>query len=86
MDTELYEQMRGGTDMGCEHRRIISTNCVVKCLDCGAVLSADFLTVQTAQKQAVQAENAQEGVKVPAEREAQETGKKPGKRRAKKGE
>ena len=34
--------------MNCEHKRLISTNCVLSCLDCGAILPEGF---QTAQKQ-----------------------------------
>lgn len=29
--------------MACEHERIECTNCVKKCLICGAVLPADFI-------------------------------------------
>lgn len=34
--------------MTCEHKNLISTNCVLSCLDCGEVLPEGF---QTAQKQ-----------------------------------
>lgn len=35
--------------MKCEHKRLISTNCVLSCLDCGEVLPEGF---QAAKKQA----------------------------------
>ena len=43
--------------MNCEHKRLISINCVLSCLDCGEVLPEGF---QTAQKQG---KNGSEGEK-----------------------
>ena len=34
--------------MNCEHKRIMSVNCVLHCMDCGEILPEGF---QTAQKQ-----------------------------------
>lgn len=38
--------------MKCEHKRIMSVNCVKKCLDCGEVLPEGFSTVQKQVKNA----------------------------------
>ena len=38
--------------MSCEHRRIKSENCVISCLDCGAILPPEFLTAGNAPKRA----------------------------------
>lgn len=29
--------------MGCEHKRLKSTNCVISCADCGEILPIDYL-------------------------------------------
>lgn len=51
----------------CKHDRIKSVNCVLYCMDCGAVLPADFLA----------------GEYIPDEKTPAEGEKKPVKRRAK---
>ena len=43
--------------MNCEHKHLISTNCVLSCLDCGAILPEGFLTAKK------QAKNEPEGDK-----------------------
>lgn len=37
--------------MACEHKRIKSENCVISCMDCGAILPSDYLATK-AQKPA----------------------------------
>ena len=55
--------------MNCEHKRLISTNCVLSCLDCGAILPEGF---QTAQKQGKNEPEAGKPVKSRAKRKAAE--------------
>lgn len=32
--------------MSCEHKRIKSVNCVISCMDCGAILPIDYLVAR----------------------------------------
>ena len=32
--------------MSCEHKRIKSENCVISCMDCGAILPIDYLVAR----------------------------------------
>ena len=32
--------------MSCEHKRIKSENCVISCMDCGAILPIDYLVAK----------------------------------------
>lgn len=36
--------------MNCEHKRIMSVNCVLHCLDCGEILPEGFQTAQNGVK------------------------------------
>ena len=56
--------------MKCEHKRLISTNCVLSCLDCGEILPEGF---QTAQKQG---KNESEAVKPVKSQAKKRTAKK----------
>lgn len=51
--------------MKCEHKRLISTNCVLSCLDCGEILPEGF---QTAQKQAKNEPESEKPVKSQAKK------------------
>ena len=53
--------------MNCEHKRIMSVNCVKKCLDCGEILPEGF---QTAQKQGKNEPEADKPVKSQAKKRA----------------
>ena len=46
--------------MKCEHKHLISTNCVLSCLDCGEILPEGF---QAAQKQGKNEPEADKPVK-----------------------
>lgn len=56
--------------MNCEHKRIMSVNCVKKCLDCGEILPEGF---QTAQKQAENEPEGDQPVKTRARRKTAKT-------------
>lgn len=56
--------------MNCEHKRIMSVNCVKKCLDCGEILPEGF---QTAQKQAENEPEEVQPVKTRARRKTAKT-------------
>ena len=55
--------------MKCEHKHLISTNCVLSCLDCGEILQEGF---QTAQKQGKNEPEADKPVKSRAKRKTAE--------------
>lgn len=61
--------------MSCEHKRIKSENCVISCMDCGAILPIDYLVAR-------ERIAAQDAAEAPAEAPAEQTKKQ----RRKKGE
>lgn len=44
--------------MSCEHKRIMSVNCVLHCLDCGETLPEGFQTAKKPVKNAPQEDDA----------------------------
>lgn len=56
--------------MNCEHKRIMSVNCVKRCLDCGKILPEGF---QTAQKQVKNESEEVQPVKTRARRKTAKT-------------
>lgn len=56
--------------MKCEHKNIISTNCVLSCLDCGEILPEGW---QAAQKQGKNEPEAEKPVKSRAKKRTAKT-------------
>ena len=50
--------------MSCEHKRIKSENCVISCMDCGAILPIDYLVAR-------ERIAAQDAAEAPAEQAAE---------------
>ena len=63
----------------CEHKRLVCTDNVFTCKDCGAVLPApgqdDEIPVRTKDEMPVRTKNAQEGPQKAAKRKAKKEGK-----------
>ena len=59
--------------MNCEHKHLISTNCVLSCLDCGAILPEGF---QTAQKQGKNEPESEKPVNTQAKKKTAKTARK----------
>lgn len=56
--------------MNCEHKRIMSVNCVLHCMDCGEILPEGF---QAAQKQGKNEPEGEKPVKSQAKKRAAKT-------------
>lgn len=56
--------------MNCEHKRVMSVNCVLHCMDCGAILPEGFFS---AQKQAKNEPEADKPVKSQAKKRTAKT-------------
>ena len=47
--------------MSCEHKRIMSVNCVLHCMDCGEILPEGFLSAKKQGKSEPEAEKPVKG-------------------------
>lgn len=56
--------------MNCEHKRIMSVNCVLSCMDCGEILPEGFLS---AKKQGKSEPEAEKPVKAQAKKRTAKT-------------
>ena len=72
--SRFFNAKKGGYNMACKHERIKSENCVISCIDCGAILPIDYLVA----KDRIKAQNEQP-------KEEQEQPAEPKKRASRKG-
>lgn len=68
--------------MECTHNRIMSRNCVLYCMECGAELPADYLTGKHKTEPAKAAETPENGGKT-AQAEKMDTAKRTTRKKAK---
>ena len=60
--------------MSCEHKRIKSENCVISCMDCGAILPIDYLVA----KEKIAAQKDAEAPAEPATKQTKQPRRKKG--------